>query len=69
MKTRILSAVILLPLLLIIVLVLPKIVTAILFGLMAALAAYELLYGTGLVRHRRMLIYSMVMKSSNLNNF
>ena len=61
MKTRVLSAVILLPLLLIVVLALPKIVTAILFGLMAAVAAYELLYGTGLVRHRRMLIYSMVM--------
>ena len=61
MKTRILSAVILLPLLLVIVLVAPKVCTAILFGLMTAVAAYELLYGTGLVRHRRMLIYSMVM--------
>ena len=61
MKTRILSAVILLPLRLVIVLAAPKLVTAILFGAMAAIAAYELLYGTGLVRHMRMVIYSMVM--------
>ena len=40
MKTRVLAAAVLLPLLLIIVLVLPKIFTAILFGAMAALAAY-----------------------------
>jgi len=61
MKTRIITAAVLLPLLLAIVLVAPKIVTAILFGLMAALGAYELLYNTGLVRHVRMVIYSMVM--------
>lgn len=61
MKTRVIAAVALLPLLLIIVLVLPKIYTAILFGLMAALAAYELLYGTGLVKHPRLIGYSMVM--------
>lgn len=61
MKTRILSAVILLPLLLVILLAAPKLVTAILFGTMTAIGAYELLYGTGLVRHMRMVIYSMVM--------
>lgn len=61
MKTRIIAASILTPLLLIVVLALPKIFTAILFGLMAALAAYELLVGTGYVKHPRLVGYSMVM--------
>ena len=60
MKTRILAAVVLLPLLLIVVLVLPKIFTAIVFGAAAALAAFELLYQTEFVRHTRLLIYSAV---------
>ena len=60
MKTRIIASAILLPLLLIIVLVLPKIFTAILFGLMAAIAAYELLMGTGFVKHIRLVAYAMV---------
>lgn len=61
MKTRIISAVVLLPILLAIVLAGPKILTAILFGAMASIGAYELLYGTGLMKNTRMLIYSMVM--------
>ena len=61
MKTRIIAAVALLPLLLLIVLAAPKIFTAILFGAMAAIAAYELLNGTGLVKHSRLCVYSMVM--------
>lgn len=61
MKTRVIAAAVLLPLLLIVVLVLPKIFTAILFGAMAALAAYELLYSTSLVRHPRLIAYAMVM--------
>ena len=60
MKTRIIVAVILLPLLLIVILALPKILTAILFGLLSALMAYELLTGTGYVKHTRLVIYSMV---------
>ena len=60
MKTRIISAAVLLPILLAIVLAAPKIVTAILFGVMAALGAYELLYNTGLVRHHRLVVYAMV---------
>ena len=47
MKKRVIAAVVLLPLLLIVVLVLPKIFTAILLGVMAAIGAYELLVGTG----------------------
>ena len=61
MKTRIIAAVALLPLLLLIVLAAPKVFTAILFGAMAAVAAYELLTGTGLVKHLRLNIYAMVM--------
>ncbi len=61
MKTRIIAAAVLLPLLLIVVLALPTVFTAILFGLMAGIAAYELLYGTGLVTHVRLIVYSMVM--------
>ena len=61
MKTRILSSVVLVPLLLAILLVAPKVLTAVLFAVLAALAAYELLYNTGLVRHTRLLIYTAVM--------
>ena len=61
MKTRIIASAILLPLLLIIVLALPKIVTAVLFGVMAAIAAYELLHSTGYVKHIRFIFYAMVM--------
>ena len=61
MKTRVIAAVALLPLLLIIVLVLPSLYTAILFGLMAAVGAYELLWGTGLVKHPRLVAYCAVM--------
>jgi len=61
MKTRIIAAAVLLPLLLLVVLAAPKIFTAILFGVMAAIAAYELMYGTNLVKHPRMLVYAMVM--------
>ena len=61
MKTRILSAAALLPLLLVIVLVLPAWATAALFGAAAAIAAYELLYRTGLVKNLRLVCYAMVM--------
>lgn len=61
MKTRVITAAILLPILLLIVLAAPKICTAILFGAASSIAAFELLYQTGLVRHKRMVIYSAVM--------
>lgn len=60
MKTRVLASVALLPLLLIVVLALPKVWTAVLFGLAAALAAYELLYQTKLVQHPRLVAYAAV---------
>lgn len=61
MKTRIIAAAALLPPLLVIVLVLPTIWTAVLFGLAAALAAYELLWGTGLVKNYRLIGYTALM--------
>jgi len=61
MKTRILAAVALLPLLLLIVLFAPKICTAVLFGAMASIAAYELLHGTGLVKERLLNVLAAVM--------
>ena len=60
MKTRIIAAAALLPLLLLVVLAAPKIWTAVLFGLMAGLAAHELLSGTGIVKHPRLCAYAAV---------
>ena len=60
MKTRILAAAVLLPLLLLFLLVLPKVFTAVLFSAMAALGAYELMQGTKLVTHKRLTVYAMV---------
>ena len=61
MKVRVIVASLLLPLLLVVLFVLPKICTVVLAGLMAAVAAYELLSGTGLVKQLRLNIYCMVM--------
>ena len=60
MLTRILAAVVLLPLLLVIVLLLPTWATALLFGFAAAIGAYELLWRTGLVKHIRLVVYTAV---------
>ena len=60
MKKRIITAAVLVPLLLLVLYVAPKIVTAILFSLLSAFAAIELLYNTGLVKHFRLVIYSAV---------
>lgn len=61
MKTRIIASAVLIPLLLILVLAAPKILAALVMGALMAIAAYELLYGTGLVTHPRLVIYSSVM--------
>lgn len=58
MKTRVISAAVLLPILLLVLLALPELVTALLISVMSALAAYELLFATGLVRHTRLVCYS-----------
>lgn len=60
MKKRILSAVVLVPILLLVLYALPKIVAVILVSLLSAIAAYELLYNTGFVRHIRLVVYAMV---------
>ena len=58
MKTRLISAAVLLPVMFLSIWVLPKVITAILVGAIAAIAAYELLYRTGFVRHVRLVAYS-----------
>lgn len=64
MRKRIITAVFLVPLLLAVLLFAPKIMTAILVACMSALAVYELLCGTGLVRHWRLVAYSVVVAFS-----
>ena len=64
MKTRIIAAAVLVPILLLLVLVAPEIVAAIVFSLLLAIAAYELLYRTRLVRHTRLVIYCSVMAAA-----
>ena len=61
MKKRIATAVVMVPLLILLLLVAPQWLTAVLFGVMMSIAAYELLYRTRLVRQGRLVIYSAVM--------
>ena len=60
MKTRILAAAVLVPVLFLVVLVAPKWLAAVIFGILLGIAAYELLYRTGLVRHPRLVVYSIL---------
>lgn len=61
MKLRVIAAAALLPVLLVIVLVAPAILTAIVLGILCAIAAYELLNGTGLIKNVRLTAYATVM--------
>ena len=61
MKTRIITAAVAIPILLLILLVANKIVAAIVWAALMAVAAYELLYSTGLIREGRLVIYACVM--------
>lgn len=61
MKTRILAAAVLVPVLFLIVLVAPVSAAAAILGILLAIASYELLYRTGLVKHSRLVIYSSIM--------
>ncbi len=61
MKTRVIAAAAFVPLLVIVILIMPSVATAILFAVLCALAAYELLSGTGLVKQTRLILYSMAM--------
>ncbi len=60
MKSRLLVAAVGIPLLLVILLLCPKVVTALAVSLLSAIAAHEMLSTTGIVQHRRMIGYSMV---------
>ena len=61
MKLRILTAAVLLRLLVGILFFAPTIVGAVVTGALAAMASYELLYNTGMLRHVRLNVYSCVM--------
>ena len=61
MKKRIVTAAILIPILVLVTLVAPKIVAAVVWGLLMMVGVYELLYTTGLVQHPRMVLYSALM--------
>ena len=58
MKTRLIAAAVLIPVLLVVVLVAPPVCTAILLGAVCAIGAYELLAGTGLVKSMRLIAYT-----------
>lgn len=61
MKTRLITAGVLIPLLFVVVLGLPEIVTAVVLGLFLSIGAYELLMVTNLVKHTRLVVYAMIM--------
>lgn len=61
MKTRILTAAVAIPALLLVLLVADKAIAAVVWGAMLAIGVYELLYSTGLVREPRLVIYACVM--------
>ena len=60
MKTRIISAAILLPICFLVIWVLPKAICSIVIAILCALMAYELLKPTGLVQHTRLIVYTMI---------
>ncbi len=61
MKTRIITAAVAIPVLLLLLLVVNKIAAAIVWAALMAMAAYELLYSTGLIRESRLIVYACVM--------
>ena len=60
-KVRVLAAVALVPFLLAVLFVAPKIMTAIMLSIFCCIGAYELTYGTGLVKHARLVLYTAVL--------
>ena len=61
MRTRIIAAAVLVPLLFLVVLVLPKEVAMVIMGILQAIASYELMYRTRLVTNPKLIIYCAVM--------
>ncbi len=66
MLVRILTAVVGLPLLLAVVLLLPPIGTAILFALACMIAAYEMLWRTGIWQNKRVVAYTAIMAAATV---
>ncbi len=66
MLVRILTAVVGLPLLLAVVLLLPPIGTAILFALACMIAAYEMLWRTGIWKNKRVVVYTALMAAATV---
>ena len=60
MKLRILAALVLVPLLLMVVFLAPKIVAVLLIGLLCAFSVYELLWSTGILRQPRPVAYTAI---------
>ena len=61
MKTRILAAAVLVPMLIVLVLFAPKMLAAVVLAVLLAIGSYELLYRTHLLKHSRLVIYASVM--------
>ena len=61
MKTRTIAGVSMAAALLFLVLIAPKGLSAVVYGVLMAIGSYELLYGTGLVQHPRLVLYSAAM--------
>ncbi len=64
MKTRILVAVVGLPVLLFILLGLPAVATTIAVALLSAIAAWELLWKTGILTHKRLVAYAVILAAA-----
>lgn len=60
MKLRVIVSLVLIPLLLVVLFIAPPVVLSIVLGVVSAICAYELLAGTGLVKHIRLIAYSMI---------
>jgi phosphatidate cytidylyltransferase len=61
MKTRTIAGVSMAATLLFLVLIAPKGLTAVIYGVLMAIGSYELLFRTGLVNHPRLVLYSCAM--------
>ena len=57
---RVIAALVLIPVLLAVLFIAPPILLAIAAGIVCAIGAYELLDGTGLVKHIRLIVYTML---------
>ncbi len=61
MKKRVIAAVVLIPALLLLALVAPEWMGALVLSILLSIGTYEMLFRTGIVRHTRLVLYSMAM--------